>query len=105
MARTPTPTGGNTAAPTNTSTTDGQSGTAAGTGTAEGGTGDDGDPDPDKREADPVEVVEVRVTLEFGGHAVNDVIDVPTDRVDQLEREGYVDSHPKAVEYAKSIAA
>jgi len=111
MARTPTPTGGTaTGATTTTTTTETGGQTDTTSGTDEGGSGGDGDPDPNAKQTETqsgeaAEPVAARVTLEFEGHAVNAVISVPADRAAQLEGEGYIDTHPKAVAYAQGLNA
>ncbi|APX64569.1 hypothetical protein AV944_00445 [Sphingomonas sp. LK11] len=98
MARTPTPnTGTNT--PT-TDTTASQGGETTGT-PENAGDATDGEKPADE---DPIEMVEARVTLDFEDYVVNDVAELPAGRVDQLEREGYIDTHADAVAYAKSLA-
>lgn len=114
MARTPTPAGATGTDTADTNGTNAPSDTNANASGADTGTGDSGaarlalNADGNVTGVMTVvtgSVVEARVTLEFEDHAVNDVVQVRADRVDQLEREGYIDSHPEAVAYAKSLAA
>jgi hypothetical protein len=49
------------------------------------------------------ESIEARVLVAFDGHAPNDVIRVSENERDRLVREGRLDPHPAAVEYAKGL--
>ena len=59
--------------------------------------------EPKDEEPKADESLEARVLVAFDDHEVNSVISGSEEEIDQLVREGRVDPHPAAVEFAKSL--